>query len=100
MPDRVDLVLFGDGRNTRQTWSLESYALEELIAEAPAGGEAVVVWGDGVSDYRDLEPIITEMEYRANRLKRTLDWHSDPALTGPELAGRPRPNLGPALGDG
>lgn len=86
-PDRLDVALFAvdGGVNLRQTWELGGSQLGQLLEERPAGIQGIEVWGDGVSDYRDLVSIFTEIEYRWNRFKRILDWHSDPTLQGPML---------------
>lgn len=84
-PDRVDVLQIGPNVNRRQTWSLEGVTLDEMLDERESDLSAVVVWGDGISDFRDLRPVLDEAEYRFNRMKRTADWHSDPALSGPVL---------------
>ena len=89
VPDRIDLLLFSiEGSvNVRQTWELSGFQLGQLLEEQPAGLERVVVWGDGRSDYLDVESLVNELEYRLNFTKRLIDWHGNPALVGPPLAG-------------
>lgn len=88
--DRVDILQFGKDRNVRQSWKLNGDKLGEMISETTTNVRGVVVFGNGTSDYTDVESILTQLEYRANRLRYVIDWHGQPALQGPLFGNQDR----------
>ena len=92
LPDRVQVNWIPRGSGLRRAWE-RVYQLEAgqtlgtLLSERQyrtRGG--VAAFGDGISDYRDLQSVVREFEHRLGRVKRVLDRTSDPFLQGPTEA--------------
>ena len=87
VPDMVDcIVVDAAGNGTRRTYQFKGSTLGQLVMSQPANIRGVVWWGDGISDYRDVKPVIDEIETVYKAMKRVGDRHADPHMQGPETA--------------
>ena len=84
VPDRVDIIAVGlDGNGTRTTYKFSGVSIGQQVKTTNITVRGVVPFGDGVSDYTDLKPIVDEIERRLYGIQQVMDRHTDPHIQGP-----------------
>lgn len=99
-PDRIDVLMIpaDGGQAVRVTFEFSGLTLGDELERSAADVQQITFFGDGVSDYVDVEPLVDEWEHRYENLRRVMDQHSDPYLQGPASATNPDGTFGVPAG--
>ena len=87
VPDYIRLFAMVDGADLAQVWDAKySGSTLGTVTQRDPAQMRIGVFGEGVSDYEEVQWLVAELNKRLQKNSTLLDRHSSPHIQGPEAA--------------
>ena len=94
-PNRIKVCISKDDNRQIEVreYTFEGITIGRLLSNTTERGD-IIAWGNGISDYSNLEWLVNELNKRLDKNSVLLDRHSSPHLMGPPTAFQKRDPAG------